>query len=438
VSGARRFQLPRRPRSERVFSCSSEQSVHMDFCFRKMPAVGLALLFLLGPSDARGDEPALTRSRVVELVKDAPATRVTRSESDVFAAAVTAAGALSLENPVLSGLGGPRFNPDGSRTLSAQAALSWPVDLGGQRGARMDQAKAEHRAAIVSAEGEVRQILLGALLQHQQVLRDQREVALASERHALSERFYAAAQRRRAAGSVPELDVALAAMQETQDASSEAAAEGARDADQLALAALLGLSSPGPVGGSLVPEGEPPPLATAMQGIEQLVSVRAATAALDAAEARAARARAARWPTVSLLAQYQREERADIALLGLAVPIPILNVNRVEVATSAAEIAAASARVAQRLTAASGQIQELYARYLATKAAMDALAPTEALATRAVTLATRGYELGENDLMSVLMVRREAIAVQAALLDVQHTHSAVKIELLVTAGKNPE
>jgi len=55
-----------------------------------------------------------------------------------------------------------------------------------------------------------------------------------------------------------------------------------------------------------------------------------------------------------------------------------------------------------------------------------------------VSLATRGYELGENDLPSVLLVRREAIAVQAALLDVQQTHSAVKIELLVTAGRNPQ
>jgi outer membrane protein, heavy metal efflux system len=414
-------------------------SVHQ-FCFRKMRAAGVALhIIICGTSyaGAEKEQPALTRSRVIELVKDAPGTRVTRSEAAVLGAAVTAAGVLSLENPVLSGLGGQRFNPDGSRTLSAQASLSWPVELGGQRGARRDQAKAEHRAAIVSAEGGVRQILLGALLQHQQVLRDEREVALAAERHALSERFYAAALRRRA-GSVPELDVALAAMQEKQDASSAATAEGARAADQLALAALLGLSTPAPVEGSLVPAGEPPPVATAMVGIEQLVGVRAATAALDAVHARSARARAARWPTLNVLAQYQREEQADIALVGLAIPIPILNANRGDVATTAAEVELARARVAQSIIAANGQILELYARYLSTKAAMDTLAPTEVLATRAVSLATRGYELGENDLMSVLLVRREAIAAQAALLDVQHTHAAVKLELLVTAGKDPQ
>ena len=407
-------------------------------CYRNLVSIAGTLVILFVTSYALGDEARLTRSRVVELAKNAPLTRVTRFESAVLGAAAKAAGVLSLENPVLSGLGGPRFNPDGSRTVSAQASLSWPIDLGGQRGARVAGARAEHRSAIAAAESEVRQILLAALLQHQQVLRDQREVALAAERHGLSERFYAAAQRQRAAGSAPELDVALAAMQVNQDASSEASATGARDADQLALAALLGLSEPIPVDGALVAEGEPPPLATAMSGADQLVAVRAATAALEAAEARSARARAARWPTVSLLAQYQREERANIALLGVAIPIPILNANRADVATSAAETELARARVAQTLAAASGEIQELYARYLASKAAMDSLAPTEALATRSVSLATRGYELGENDLASVLLVRREAIAVQAALLDAQHTHSAVKIELLVAAGRTPQ
>ena len=59
------------------------------------------------------------------------------------------------------------------------------------------------------------------------------------------------------------------------------------------------------------------------------------------------------------------------------------------------------------------------------------------LASQAVDLATRGYELGENDLASVLLVRREAIEAQAALLDAEHTHAAAKIELLVAAGRLP-
>ena len=392
----------------------------------------------LAVSHARGNEAALTRRRVAALVQTAPATRVAQSEAAVFEAAVTAAGVWSLDNPVVSGLAGVRFNPDGSRPLGAQATLSWPVDLGGQRGARVDGAKAQHRAALASSDTTMRQVLLKALLQHQLVLRDEREVALFTDRHALSQRFYAAAQRRQAAGGVPELDVALAAMQEKQDASSKASAEGAREADKVALLTLLGLSASPVVAGALVPEGDPPPLAALLQSIDQRVEVRAAVATLDAAQAQAARARSARWPTISLQAQYERDDGADIGLLGLAIPIPVLNANRPEVVTSAAEAHAAGTRVAQSRVVAEGQLKELYTRYLATKDALDSLAPTEALASRAVSLATRGYELGENDLPSVLLVRREAIAVQAALLEVQHAHAAVKLELLVTAGRKPE
>jgi outer membrane protein, heavy metal efflux system len=411
--------------------------MRLQVCFQKILATALAISTFLATADAHADEVALTRRRVAELVKAAPAARVAQLEAAVFGAAATAAGVFSLENPVVSGLAGARFNPDGSRPFTGQAALAWPIDLGGQRGARIEGAKAEHRAALASAESGARRVLFGALLQHQLVLRDEREVALFSDRHALSQRFYAAAQRRQAAGGVPELDVALAAMQEKQDASSKASAEGAREADLLALLTLLGLSGPSVVEGALVPEGDPPPLAALVQSIDQRAEVRAARAALDAAQALAARARTGRWPTLSLLAQYERDDGANIGLLGLAIPIPVLNPNQAEVATSAAEVGAAAARAAQSRTVAEGQLKELYARYLATKAAMDALAPTEALASRAVSLATRGYELGENDLPSVLLVRREAIAVQAALLEVQHTHAAVKIELLVTAGRDP-
>lgn len=413
---------------------------HRVFFARFASAVVVLSLFLASArARADGEETSLTRRRVAELVKAAPATRVTQFEAAVFGAAVTAAGVFSLDNPVISGLVGSRFNPDGSRPLSGQATLSWPIDLGGQRGARVEGAKAQHRAALASAESGNRRILLGVLLQHQLVLRDEREVALFTDRHALSQRFYAAAQRRQAAGGVPELDVALAAMQEKQDASSKASAEGAREADLLALLALLGLSSPPSiVEGPLVPEEDPPPLAVLMQTVDQRVEVRAATAALDAAQAQATRARTARWPTVSLQGQYERDDGADIAMIGLAIPIPVLNANRAEVATSAAEVDAAEARAVQSRVMVEGQLKELYARYLATKAAMDSLAPAEALASRAVSLATRGYELGENDLPSVLLVRREAIAVQAALLEAQHAHATAKIELLVTAGKDPQ
>jgi len=406
--------------------------------WRKAASIAAAILVLLRAVDAYADPANLTRQRVAELVGSAPATRVAQSEAGVSGAAVTGAGVLSLENPVISGMGGVRFNPDGTRPFSGVATLSWPVDLGGKRGARADAAKAEHRAATASAQSAERDVLLSALLTHALVLRDERQLAIAEARHAVSERVFLAAQRRRAAGSVPELDVALASLQEKRDASIVVSVAGTRDADKLLLTSVLGLSDSPTVSGSLVPEDTPPTLETLLKQVDERPDVRAASTALDAAQAKAARERSGRWPTLNVLAQYERDDGANIGMIGLAIPLAVLNPNRTEVATSAAEAEAARTRLAQSRTAASGHVRELYTRYLATKAAMDSLAPTAAVVTQAVNLATRGYELGEHDLSSVLLVRREAVETQAALLEAEHAHAAVKIELLIVAKKIPQ
>jgi cobalt-zinc-cadmium efflux system outer membrane protein len=396
------------------------------------------LLLFSGAKGARAGEVALSRARIAELVREAPASRVASSEATVAGAAVAAAGALSLENPVLSGMGGIRFNPDGSRPFSGVATLSWPVDLGGKRGTRVQAARAEQQAALATAEDTQRRLLLAALLQHALVLRDERQAALAAERRALAQRLAAAAEKHRKAGGVPESDVLLASLQERRDAAAEMAALGARDADRFALAALLGLSAPGPsVTGTLIPPDEPPALAALLREIEQRSDVRAAQASLGAAMARADRERAGQWPTISLLAQYERDDGANTGLLGLAVPLPVLNANRTGVATATAEMEAARARVRASHANAEGQIRQLYARYLATKQAHDTLAPTASLAAQAVALTTRGYELGENDLASVMLARREANEAQAALLETEHAHANAKIELLVAAGRSP-
>ncbi|MGK3995434.1 TolC family protein [Sorangium sp. So ce1024] len=404
-----------------------------------VPFLALSAVVLPGPASAA--EAPLTRARVIELARASPASRVAAAEVAVARATAGASGALSLENPVLAAAGGVRLNPDGSRPAAAMASLSWPVDLGGQRGARVDAAEAELRAAESAAEDGRRGLVLAALLQHALVLRDERHVALARARLALADRLLAAAERRRKAGEAPEVDVALASLQRGRDAAAEAAARGARDADLAALMVLLGLpAAAGPerrLEGPLVPPDEPPTPAAMLAGIEQRTDLRAAAASLEAARARSAREHAARWPTVTVTAQYERDDGANIGMLGLAVPLPLLNANRASAAPAAAEVDVAAARSDAARAAAAGKIQELHARYVATRRALEALTPAAALSEKAAALAARGYELGENDLPTVLLVRREALEAQAALLDAEHAHAVAKIELLVAAGRVP-
>ncbi len=408
----------------------------------RRPAVVLAVVVLLSfaARGAQAQGAVLTRARVAELARGAPLARVAQKEEAVARAGVSAAGVLSLENPTLSAMGGLRVNPDESRPFAGVATLSWPVDLGGQPSGRLGAARAEEHAAVTRADHTRRSATLAALLQHALVLRDQRQVALASERRALAQRLAAAAEQRRKAGSVPELDVSLAVLQERRDAAAEEAAEGSREADQAELIALLGLpgGSAVEVVGPLVPPDEPPPLPTALQRAGERTDVRAAAAEVDVARARASREQAARWPTISILAQYERDDRANIGMLGLAIPIPVLNANRSGAAIAEAEIGAAAARLDASRAAADGQIREKYARHAATRRALEALAPTADLAATAVAQATRAYELGEGDLAGVLLARREAIEAQAALLEAEHAHANAKLELLVAAGRVPQ
>jgi cobalt-zinc-cadmium efflux system outer membrane protein len=381
----------------------------------------------------------LTRARTVELVAHAPKARSNAAQVDVAQAAVTAAGVTALENPVLSATGGLRFNEDGSRPFAGTATLSWPIEIGGKRGTRRDAASAELREAQSTFDLERRRLLTLALLKHAEALRAEEALRIARARKENAERVLASALKRRQAGSVPQLDVSLATLQLGRDAASASTAEGHRDAALLELSALLGLASgkPAQVSGPLVPEGTPPPLEVLLKQVERSAPVRAAEARLRAAEARMARERSAGAPTLSLLAQYERDDGANIGTLGVALPLPILNANALGKATSSAEARAARAEYDAVRAATEGELRELYARYEATRKARDSLLPTGAAVKEAVALAARSYELGESDLASVLLVHREALEAEQALLEIEHQHAEAKILLFLAAGQVP-
>lgn len=396
------------------------------------------LTLLTSPADAQSTQDApLSRARVADLVRMAPASRAAEAQTGVARAAVTAAGIISLDNPVVSALGGIRFQPDDTRSASAVASLSVPFDLGGQPEAREQAAQAELRAATATADAEVRRALLGALLQHALVLRDERQLVLVRERRAIATRLVSAAEKRRQAGSVGTLDVTLASLQDRRDAAVETAVAGERAADRLKLLTQLGLAvSEIPVTGDLVPSTDPPPFETLVADSERRADVLAAVAELEAARARVTREQTARWPTLSVLAQFERDDGANIGMFGVAIPVPIFNANRSAVATSAAEADAAMARLEVVKVDAAGAVRAAWARYQSTKAVWDTLAPTAALAAEAVSLSTRAYELGEGDLGSVLLARREAVEAQVALLEAEHAHANAKIAILVLSGRS--
>lgn len=403
-------------------------------------AEAIALGSWLSSAPAAAQTLDLSRARVAELVTRAPDAQVAEADVQVSRAAAAAAGALALEEPVLSGMGGVRMNADGRRTFAGVASLSWPIDLGGKRDAREGAAVAEQREAEATFSLRGRRLLLAVLLQHAAVLRDERSLAIAEARRTNSARVMASARKRREAGSVPELDVSLATLQLGRDTAAASAAAGERQADLLRLEALLGVTLAGQsrASGALVPEGEPPPIEVLLRQVNQQAPVREASARVEAARARANRDDFSTTPTLNLLAQYERDDGANIGMLGVALPLPLLDVNRLARVTSSSAIQAARAREDAVRALAVAEVRELYARYEATRRAMESLLPTGATVKEAVALATRAYELGEGDLASVLLVHREALDAELALLEAEHAHAAAKLELLVACGRTPK
>lgn len=404
-----------------------------------LSALSTLVVLCLGER-AHAQEIELTRAHLVGRLAEAPELRASEAQIGVSRAAVTAAGVLSLDNPLLSALGGVRSNPDGSRRLAGAATLSWPVDTGGKRSARVEAATAEHRDARSTGSLRKQQVLLAVLLRHAMALRDAQQVALTAARAVNAEKVLAAARRRHEAGSVPPIDVSLATLQHGRDAAAALSARGEYNADTLRLSALLGLTTGEPirVSGALVPPNEPPPLDVMLRQIDKRSDLQAAAARVQAAQARASRERSAASPTINILAQYERDDGSNIGTVGLAVPLALLNANASARATSQAEIRAAQAERAALRASAIGEVRVHYASYLATKAAREALAPTAVAASESIALATRAYELGEGDLASVLLVHREALEAQRALLEAEYAHAVAKLELLINAGRTPQ
>ena len=399
-----------------------------------------ALVILCIGERAHAQQVELSRAYVVRRLTEAPEARASEAQVGVSRAAVTAAGVLSLDNPLLSALGGVRSNPDGSKRLAGAATLSWPVDTGGKRSDRVDAATAEHRDARSAGNLRKQQLLLTVLLRHAMSLRDTQQVALAEARAANSLKVLQAAKRRHIAGSVPPIDVSLATLQHGRDAAAALSARGEYNADTLRLAAMLGLTTEETtrVSGALVPLEEPPPLDVMLRRIDKRSDLQTATTRVQAAQARASRERSAASPTINILAQYERDDGSNIGTVGVAVPLALLNANASARATSHAEIRAAQAERAALRAAAMGEIRAHYATYVATRQAREALAPTAAAVSESIALATRAYELGEGDLASVLLVHRETLEAQRALLDAEYAHAAAKLELLINAGRTPQ
>ena len=315
-------------------------------------------------------------------------------------------------------------------TRETTVLLSQPLELGGQRAARVQAAQRGREgvaALLAQRRAEVRAATAAAWFA---VLAAQQQLALAQQAGELAQRAASATGRRVAAGKVSPVEQTRAQVAASTVQLELIRAQAALATARVRLAAQWGNPAPrferaagaedaaGEAGG-LAALPELPPLAAQRALLAQAPGVQVAQAELARRQALAQVERSRRVPEVALTVGSKRSEELgrSQAVLGLSLPLPLFDRNqgaelaalrRVEQARD--EVAATAARLEVELV----QAREEYAAARAQALALqDEILPG---ARSAYAAAGTGFEHGKFGFLDVLDAQRTLLQAQSHYL----------------------
>lgn len=389
-------------------------------------AASLALL----PAIARGDAPvagelALSLDEAVALgLEQSPTYRVAAVEVERARGARLGAEPYFPGNPLLSFDAGPRDQADerGAK-FSYQARVEQPVDVAGQRAARLAEADAnvalaQARLAVAGAEvrTRVRAAYVTALIAARRVEDADRHVETA-------ERLERAARDRVSTGAASEVEQRLAEAELGKAQADRLAAATDLQQARAALAAQLDLP-PGQTLRLTSTLGAPPPrtfdadtlVGVALERRRELLALRQEGRAIDA---EIDRLRAERIPPVSLVFNMQQDSPDQYwAGPGISIAAPVWRRNQGSIAE--AEAARRRNRVELETSARSTERDLRVALEAATqrRAEFDLLDRSVLRAVeRSRDLVVDGWQAGKFDLFRVLALENDLVNARRAYLD---------------------
>jgi outer membrane protein, heavy metal efflux system len=379
---------------------------------------------------------------VLVALERSPAIAAARAEVAAAEALRGGAAIPIARNPELEAAVGGRSPSDG-RSVEWGVALVQPLEVFGQRGARISAAEA--RLAVARARADAVALDLSAEVRVAAFRRGAAEerVRLAGEALDAARRARAAAEERLGAGAAPRLEV-NAARGAVGRAAREVAVAGTALAEATArLVGAMGLDDEEEVGVEAalpVAYGQHAEVdelvRRALEGHPELRAARLARAAADA-EARLAMREALPVPRLGVSYEREAEGRGVThvtqALLGIELPLfDRRQGERGAAAARAREAAVALAAVERRIAAG--------VRLAATRAAAAAEAvralQAEALPALEENLAlvAEAYRAGKVDLLQMLAIQRELLEARAAWVDAREELSVARAELTRAVG----
>ena len=394
------------------------------------------------PGPVRGKQVSL-EELLAFADANAPTLAVIRSTRELANAARVAASPLLPANPELAAAVGPRYGLTGVG-VDADVSLSQRLYVAGERGKR--RAAATRYTELTDAQ--IEQARWGV---HCDVHAGFHRALVMLERARLAERVLAfqedllrVVQGQVKAGNVSPLMQRLAQAEVAQARQALVGAQQALLMSRLQLAQLAGwpVAQPPDPRGKLDPPQDPPSFdALVVAAKTHLPVLRTREAAIREADARVAVARREVWPQPSIGVQYRHEGNPtaegpyDIVLGTLGFTIPSFQTNQGERALARARVAVARSEQGATLTLLDGQIAQAHSEV--TAAALRVRSYGNEILPRFeenLGLLRRSFELGEIDMLSLLIGRERFMKIQSDALDTYLDYFVALANLERTVG----
>lgn len=323
-------------------------------------------------------------------------------------------------NPELGVAAGPRLADE--REVDLEVSLSQTFELGGKRRARIEVATADLRRARAERARLLQAVLWSVRASYARALVARNRVRATRESETVAAALASLARERMAAGSGTRISLNQAVAEIGRATSERLRAEQAYEEAAFELSAAVGV----PQNVKLEPEGELALRADPVDDVETAVArALSSRADLIAARERTTQARAnvrlqrsLAVPDVTAGVVFSREERAEIGLVALSIPLPLWNRNQ-----GARVAAAATVRRTRALEELAGadvarQTRIAYDRWRKTRGAVDAF-DLQALGTLRdnLDLTREAFEAGKLSIVEYSLLRRSFVEVELDLLD---------------------
>ena len=345
--------------------------------------------------------------------------RSTRSRAD---AARAAASVVLPANPQLTVAIGPRFVGEDTG-LDLEASLLQQIEIGGERGLRVEAAERLHELT----DAEIEQIRWAVhcdvhAMFHRAVIERER-LLLATRVVGFQEEVLRVVERQIAAGETAPLTLRLAQAEVAQAKQLLVLAQQTFAVSRIHLAQLAGwpVSTPPDPSGGVDEPREPPAYEQLIKvAREKLPSLRAGTAAIREAEARVKLADREAWLEPSVGAQYNRESSpaggsVNHVVMGIvSIPIPGFRANEGERASARADVTIANAELQAARSMIESEIAAARSEVVAAAQRTSAYG-TEILPRfeENLTLLRRSFELGEIDILALSAGRERFLRIQS-------------------------